>query len=158
MVYTTLLGEVTYIFILFLFLVFFLFKTKKKKEIILLVLALITSGGLAYILKEIIRKERPSVEFTYKIIESGFSMPSGHALIATAFYGTIIYIINKRVKNKYIKYISSILLGILIMLICVSRIYIGVHWASDVLVGFILGVIIVLSLILLDNKVLNKKR
>ena len=61
-------------------------------------------------------------------------------MASMAFYGFIIYLIYKNIKNKYIKWISIILLSILILAIGFSRIYLGVHYTSDVLGGFLLTI------------------
>ena len=68
--------------------------------------------------------------------EKGYSFPSGHSMISMAFYGFIIFLIWKYLKNKKLKWLYTILLGILIVLVGTSRIYLGVHYASDVLAGF----------------------
>ena len=77
----------------------------------------------------------------------GFSFPSGHAMSAMTFYGLLVYIIWKNVDNLTFKWILTILLIIFIHLIGFSRIYLRVHYASDVMGGFSLGLIwLVLSL------------
>lgn len=77
----------------------------------------------------------------------GFSFPSGHAMSAMTFYGLIIYLIWKNVENVTFKWILTFLLIIFIHLIGFSRIYLRVHYASDVIGGFSLGLIwLVLSL------------
>ena len=82
-------------------------------------------------LKLIIQRPRPD---EYRIIDaSGYSFPSGHSMISMAFYGFIIYLICKYVNNKILKYFLIGLLGSLIILIGVSRVYLGVHYVSDVL-------------------------
>ncbi|MGM9835082.1 MAG: phosphatase PAP2 family protein [Bacilli bacterium] len=73
------------------------------------------------------------------ITETGFSFPSGHAMVSTAFYGLFIYIIAHLNIKKSIKIVSCCFLVLLIFFIGVSRIYLGVHYASDVLGGFSLG-------------------
>ena len=90
------------------------------------------------ILKNIIKRPRP--EGFRLIEENGYSFPSGHSTAAMAFYGLIIYFIFKNVKNKKIRNISCIILSILIILIGISRIYLGVHYASDVLAGFLFSI------------------
>ena len=68
------------------------------------------------------------------IDEIGYSFPSGHSMASMGFYGYIIYLIYKDCKNK--KWLYIILLSLLIMLVGISRIYLGVHYASDVIAGF----------------------
>lgn len=101
--------------------------------------------------KLIIRRERP--EHYHYVIEKTYSFPSGHAMASMSFYGAIIVLILNSKLNKKIKYIISILLGILIFLIGISRIYLGVHHPSDIVGGWILSIIL---LIILDN-ILRRK-
>ena len=61
-------------------------------------------------------------------------------MISMAFYGYLIYLIYRYIKNKYIKWLLIVLLSILICLIGISRIYLGVHYTSDVLGGFLLSI------------------
>lgn len=89
-------------------------------------------------LKLIIQRPRPD---EYRIIDaSGYSFPSGHSMISMAFYCFIIYLICKYVNNKILKYFLIGLLGSLIILIGVSRVYLGVHYVSDVIAGFIISI------------------
>lgn len=94
--------------------------------------------GLNLLLKNIVQRPRPT-QFRM-ISETGYSFPSGHSMVSMAFYGLFIYFIYKKVKNKYIKWTSIILLSLLIALIGISRVYLGVHYASDVLAGFLLSI------------------
>ena len=111
-------------------------KNKKIGYSISINLIIITLLNL--ILKNIVQRPRPE---GYRLIdETGYSFPSGHSMVSTAFYGLIIYIIWKNVKNKTIKYTSCTLLSILVILIGISRIYLGVHYASDVLGGFLISI------------------
>lgn len=111
---------------------------KDKKIAFSIPINLIIITGLNLLLKNIVERPRP---IGYRLIdETGYSFPSGHSMISTAFYGLIIYFIWKNVKNAKLKYISCILLALLILLIGVSRIYLGVHYASDVLGGFTISV------------------
>ena len=75
----------------------------------------------------------------HMVTEHGYSFPSGHAMISTAFYGLIIYLIYKN-ANKH-KKIYIALLTILIFLIAVSRVYLGAHYATDVIAGIIFAII-----------------
>ena len=97
-------------------------------------------GLINYVLKKIIKRPRPPLEFRM-VEESSFSFPSGHAMASMAFYGLIIYFINKNMKNEKLKKIIRISLSILIFLIGISRIYLGVHYASDVIAGFAISIV-----------------
>ena len=57
-----------------------------------------------------------------------------------AYYGFLIYLIYKYVANKKLKYLLMVILSILIILIGISRIYLGVHYTSDVLAGFLVSI------------------
>lgn len=106
----------------------------KRIEGIAISINLIISFLSNQILKRIVARPRPT---EYRIVEElGYSFPSGHSMVGMAFYGLLIYLIYRKVKNPYIKWTSCILLTILIFLIGLSRVYLGVHYASDVLAGF----------------------
>ena len=123
-------------------------KNKKLSLGIILNLAGITI--INQILKFIFRRERP---IGYRLIEmSGYSFPSGHAMVSLAFYGLLIYITKRLVKNKYLKILLIILNIAIIILIGVSRIYLGVHYLSDVLTGYSISIIY----LLITTKLLNK--
>lgn len=111
---------------------------KNKKTSILIWVNLGISALLNQILKYIIQRPRPT---EYRIIDqSGYSFPSGHSMVSAAFYGFLIYLIYKNVKNTYIKWGLVSLLSLLIILIGTSRIYLGVHYTSDVLAGFLISI------------------
>ena len=112
------------------------FKDKKIGTAITINLLIIVSLNIA--LKNIIQRPRP---IGFRLIEeSGYSFPSGHSMVSMAFYGLIIYFIYNSIKNKKLKIILISLLAVLILLIGISRIYLGVHYTSDVLAGFIISV------------------
>ena len=125
------------IFLISLTIILLIFiKNKKIGVSILSNLVLVTI--LNQLLKGILQRPRPT---EFRIIEeTGYSFPSGHSMVSMAFYGYLIYLIYKFVKNKYIKWSLIILLSILICTIGVSRIYLGVHYTSDVLGGFLISI------------------
>ena len=116
---------------------------------------LVIITALNQLLKRILQRPRPT---EYRIIEeTGYSFPSGHSMISMAFYGYLIYLIYKYVKNKYVKVGSIVLLSILICAIGISRIYLGVHYTSDVLGGFLISVSYLIIFISATNKFLIEK-
>ena len=115
------------------------FLIKEKKYSKLIIINMILSHITNSILKVLIRRPRP--ERIQIVHENGYSFPSGHSMAAFTYYGFIIYLINKNVKNKKIKYPIMIFLSLLILFIGISRIYLGVHYVTDVLGGFIFGFI-----------------
>ncbi|MGE5456669.1 MAG: phosphatase PAP2 family protein [Ignavibacteriales bacterium] len=125
------------IFLISLTLVLFsLIKNKMIGISIMFNLAIIS--GLNILLKDILQRPRPT---EYRLIdETGYSFPSGHSMISMAFYGFLIYLIYKNIKNKYLKWSLIYLLSIIIFTIGISRIYLGVHYTSDVLAGFLISI------------------
>ena len=111
---------------------------KNKKVKIAICSNLVIISLLNWVLKVIVQRPRPN-EFRL-IDESGYSFPSGHSMVSMAFYGFIMYLIYKKVENKYLKWGLITFLGILIICIGISRIYLGVHYTSDVLAGFIISI------------------
>jgi len=110
---------------------------KDKNTKLAIPINLFCASILNFTLKNIIQRPRPS---EFRIIDqSGYSFPSGHSMVSMAFYGFLIYLIFKNIKNKYIKTVSIFILIIIIFMIGLSRIYLGVHYTSDVLGGFLLA-------------------
>lgn len=112
---------------------------KNKKYAVLISVNLFISTVLNIILKNIFDRARPE---GYRLIEiGGFSFPSGHSMASMTFYGFLIYLIYKKIQNKYIKWTLITILSILILAVGTSRIYLGVHYASDVIGGFCFSII-----------------
>ena len=132
---------------------FILIKNKKIGASIFSNLAVITI--LNQLLKRILQRPRPT---EFRIIEeTGYSFPSGHSMVSMAFYGYLIYLIYKYVKNKYLKWGLIVLLSLLICTIGISRIYLGVHYTSDVLGGFLISISYLIIYISAANKLLIDK-
>ena len=106
---------------------------RDKKYKILVPANLITIVIINIVLKNFFLRPRPD-EFRL-IEETGYSFPSGHAMASTAFYGLLIYIAHEKIENKILRNTICIMLGLLILLISISRIYVGVHYTSDVIAG-----------------------
>ena len=131
------------------------FVIKDKKIGISIILNLIVITGLNQILKYILQRPRPT---EFRIIEeTGYSFPSGHSMVSLAFYGYLIYLIYKYINNKHLKRTLIIILSVLICIIGVSRIYLGVHYTSDVLGGFLISFAYLIIYIELVNKFVLEK-
>lgn len=96
-------------------------------------------GGISInvLMKELFRRPRPLDPLLAEA--SGLSFPSGHAMLAVSFYGLLIYLVWRNIKNQFLRLGLTISLIVLIFLIGFSRIYLRVHYASDVLAGFAVG-------------------
>ena len=147
----TKLSNTTFIISLSIILILAFYFVVKKKRVSELILGnLLFIVLLNQILKFMIRRDRPT---GFRLIEmSGYSFPSGHAMVSMAFYGLLIYIIKHFIKNKKLKIFLIALNVIIIILIGVSRVYLGVHYLSDVVTGYSISLIYLLVL----TKFLNK--
>ena len=110
-------------------------KNKKISKAFLLNLILVFL--LNYVLKILFSRNRPAD--INLIVETGFSFPSGHAMMSLGIYGFLIYLLLLSDKNKISKIIGTCFLILLIFLIGISRIYLGVHYATDVIAGFVIS-------------------
>lgn len=138
----TFFGEI-YFFIAIVVILFIVLKN--KKDAIFISINLILAAFINNVLlKSLIARERPA---DMLIEQGGYSFPSGHSFVSAAFYGFLIYLIcTSKIQKKYKIVISSIL-SLLILLIGISRIYLGVHFPSDVTAGLIGGVIFLIIFI-----------
>ena len=109
-------------------------------------IGLIICGNAAMItiinqlMKRIVQRPRPSGSYLL-VNESGYSFPSGHSMVSMAFYSLLIYLIYRSNLNKKIKITLSVILVITIIMIGLSRIYLGAHYASDVIAGFSISLV-----------------
>lgn len=134
------------IFVTFLIVIF---SKNWKLGIIIITNAVITSI-LNRILKNIIERPRPN---GFRLIEeTGYSFPSAHAMTSFAFYGLLIFIIYKVVKILWLRRVSTIILSLLIILVGMSRVFLGVHYTSDVLAGYLVSLIHLIIFISLIEK------
>lgn len=127
---------------------FIIIKNKKIGVTIIFNLGIVTI--LNQLLKGILQRPRPE---EFRIInENGYSFPSGHSMASMAFYGYLIYLIYKNIKNKYLKWTLITILELLIVSIGISRIYLGVHYTSDVVAGFLIAISYLIIYISIINK------
>lgn len=114
----------------------FLYK-KWWSEAILLAGNLALTGILVALLKNVYQRPRPTIQ--HLVEEGGFSFPSGHALASTLVVGALVIIVSQRVKNRHLRHLLQVLLMVFILTIMASRVYLGVHYPTDVLGSLFLG-------------------
>ena len=115
---------------------------KKTKAGFILGLSIAVNSVISEILKTIIQRPRPDV--LRLAVENSYSFPSSHTLASTSACGILLYVLYKSSINKSLKIIIGIILVLILFIIAYSRVYLGVHNASDVLGGFLLAITLLL--------------
>lgn len=134
----TFLG--THIFLIpanFILIIYFLFIKKHRWYSIKVPVIALSSLALMFLLKNIFGRQRPDIPLLKEA--SGLSFPSGHALMSVTFYGLLIHIVWNSVKKTWLKWTLVLSLVLLILIIGFTRIYLRVHYPSDVFAGFATG-------------------
>jgi membrane-associated phospholipid phosphatase len=159
-IFATHLGDrYAYLVITFLLAGFYLLKDRSWKFILQTTLVLVLASVSNIVLKRVIHRARPSLE--HLVTVNTLSYPSGHSMSAMAFYGFLIFLCVRYKMPRWLRYLFIAILVLLILSIGISRIYLGVHYPSDVAAGFIGGLIwiafcaVVFSLFELSRK--NRK-
>ena len=134
-----------------LLIAYFIFIKKNKWYSIKVPAIALSSLGLMFLLKHLFSRPRPAIPLLKEA--AGLSFPSGHALMSVTFYGLIIYIVFKSYRDKDWKWILIFLLVVLILVIGFSRIYLRVHYASDVIAGYCIGFLWLVFAVWLLNKI-----
>lgn len=136
---------------------YFLFINKHKWYSIKIPAIALSSLALMFGLKQLFDRPRPLIPLLEHA--RGLSFPSGHALMSVTFYGLLIHIVWKFRKHDPIKWPLTIILLLLILIIGFSRIYLRVHYASDVMAGFCVGLLwLVISIWVLKQMEQYSKR
>jgi len=137
-IWVTLLGESPIIIIFGLIVTVFLFLVRQKWSIFTLWFTIIGSETFTYLSKIVFHRPRP---VNAVLLEGSASFPSGHATIAVAFYGFLVYLSLRRLKKKRYR-LFAMLSGVFVILaIGFSRLYLGVHYISDVWTGYLVGLL-----------------
>jgi membrane-associated phospholipid phosphatase len=130
--------------------IWFLIDKRSIRWLIQSFIILTSTSLLNILIKHYISRPRPDIDM--RLVEaSSYSYPSGHSMCALAFYGFLIYLAYKKVEHKWIKFLAFIFLPLLILGIGASRVYLGVHFPSDVIAGFAAGLFWLVFVILLVN-------
>ncbi len=133
------LGSPYCFFLLTLVLCMFFWLHKKPYHLVLFLFTVGVSSVSVFLLKILIERPRPIDALMHL---KDFSFPSGHATIATVFCFLIIYSYKNHFKNKILKYIFILFFILIWLAISISRVYLGVHYFSDVFMGVIIGLLV----------------
>jgi undecaprenyl-diphosphatase len=120
-----------------LIMAFLFFVLRQRTELLMLVMALVGSTLLNMAVKNAVARERPSL---HRIVEeTGYSFPSGHSMAALSLYGMTAFLLWRVVRNGWGRTLIAIVAAVFILTIGASRIYLGVHYPSDVIGGYLLS-------------------
>lgn len=133
-----------------LLIAYFIAKKNNRMAVTAMVTGL-SSYGIMFLLKNLLQRERPAGPLVAGI--TNFSFPSGHALMGVAFYGLLIWMALHHIQDKKKQYAVIFFLLLLLLLIGFSRIYLGVHFASDVVAGYCAGIIWLLFILKMRRKI-----
>ena len=126
------------VIITWVLIVAFIFYRKQWKLESYLMLGNLTLAGILIVtFKNIYQRPRP--EIVHLVEEKGFSFPSGHSLAVTLMVGSLIVILSQRIKNTTWRKVVQILLSLYLVSVLVSRVYLGVHYPSDVIASLCVG-------------------
>lgn len=136
--FITSLGTGIFLIPAYLLILFYLFRTKRRNTAALVASVAAISLLLSTLLKNVFQRARPP--FKHLDYVAGFSFPSGHSMVGFTFCGIVIYLLWTLPFNKIIRVLFSVLVAVMAVLIGLSRIYLNVHFASDVLGSLLVNV------------------
>jgi membrane-associated phospholipid phosphatase len=114
-----------------------LYRRGKSRSAAAMSIANGAGAGFNEILKLIFRRKRPDI---HRLITArGYSFPSGHSMGSVVFYGMISYFVSRFTNSKFLKAFTYIASSLVVLMTGISRIYLGVHYPSDVIAGFLAG-------------------
>jgi membrane-associated phospholipid phosphatase len=150
MLVVTFFGSANFLLPAYLVLIVYYLLRKKKRRALDIAMVGLTSTGILFLLKDIFQRQRPLDPLIRNV--TGFSYPSGHSFSSFTFFGLIIYMAWRSNASQPVKIVCSVLLFLLATVIAFSRVYLRVHYPSDVVAGFCLSIVwLMLSLWILHK-------
>jgi len=117
-------------------------------EALAALIAALFSIGINVLVKDLIQRPRPAAALVHVLATlNDYSFPSGHVMFYTGFYGFIVFLSFTLLKPSLKRTLLLVFFGLLVLLVGVSRIYVGEHWASDVLGAYLLGTLTLVAFI-----------
>lgn len=127
-----------------------MFKHKRKFLAMFIVLSFVFVSVINFLIKNVVKRVRPEQFMLFK--EFSYSFPSWHSMLTMFVFGVLIYFAYKFIKNKSVKIVLITILSCVIALMGFARIYLGVHYVSDVIAAFLLGLAFVLLFVVLYKR------
>ena len=137
--------------VIILGIILLLIKSLREKYGVKFAIAALSSTALYQIMKYIFQRPRP--DLALRLIEQGgYSFPSGHSMNCLVSYGILIYLLLRYCENRRLAKLLSFGLGLLTILIGFSRVYVGVHYPTDIIGGWSLGIAVLVAMIYVFEK------
>lgn len=116
------------------------FRTRRWEQATLLAVGMAGAGALTYGLKVLVERHRPGAAFVLGPIDTGFAFPSGHTLSSTVFFLLLAALVWYADVRRAAKLAAMAMAIVLSLAMGASRVYLGYHWGTDVLAGWIVAV------------------
>jgi len=156
MIFFSFVGDWPFLTILGIAIFAFLLYIKWKREAVIFLIANAGELILNFSLKAFYRRPRPEGFFGYDLPPS-YSFPSGHALGSFCFFGILAWLLAANVESTRSKQAIYVSAALLVLIIGLSRIYLGVHYPSDVVAGYLVATVWTLTVIFADRSLLKNK-
>ncbi|HEX8197396.1 MAG TPA: phosphatase PAP2 family protein [Pyrinomonadaceae bacterium] len=153
--FVTVLGSTLFLSTVFVCVFIIFIRKNRKRPAILITITMAGAVFLNFVLKTSFARARP-VPFFDTPLPSSYSFPSGHALFALCFYGVLAWIFASMIRKHWLKSLIWVAAVFLALLIGISRIYLGVHYPSDVIAGYAASIVWVITVISADYVLKNK--
>jgi undecaprenyl-diphosphatase len=153
--FVTVLGSTLFLSTVFVCVFIIFIRKNRKRPAILITMTMAGAVILNFVLKVSFARARP-VPFFDTPLPSSYSFPSGHALFALCFYGALAWIFASMIRKHWLKSLIWVAAVFLVLLIGISRIYLGVHYPSDVIAGYAASIVWVITIISADYVLKNK--
>lgn len=146
----TVFGDVTVMTILTVVTALALWLKRRHAEALLLAATVALGTGIGQVLKLVVRRSRPAIEYARVAVPDSYGFPSGHALASLVFFGVIVFLLMTTESKLSLRARTTLALvcALVVMSVSMSRVYLGVHYMSDVIGGWLVGFVVLNSALL----------
>jgi undecaprenyl-diphosphatase len=135
-------------FIITLLIILYVYLSGLHWESVMAIIAAVFTSGVNVLVKDLVQRPRPTPNLVNVFAAvSSYSFPSGHVMYYLGFFGFLWFLVFTLMKHSIRRTLQLVFLGVLIILVGVSRVYLGEHWASDVLGSYLLGTLTLVVII-----------